>query len=144
MTSKMIPVVIWSIQEHSFTLPLPIQSLLRSWKLNFPLLHSRCLCFYLTTPTTTTQQCKYGIGCAKMTDFNWHLHKCSHDCAYCPGKIFLKNIEWKGRGNFFEVYYFNQNSNCNSFLTWTRRVNLSISTPIKSIFPRLAVFEWTP
>ena len=79
-----------------------------------------------------------------MTDFNWHLHKCSHDCAYCPGKIFLKNIERKGRVKFFEVYYFNQNSNCNSFLTWTRRVNLSISTPIKSIFPRLAVFEWTP
>ena len=47
MTSKIIPVTICSILEDSITLTLPTPSLLRSGKLNFPLIQSRCVSLFL-------------------------------------------------------------------------------------------------
>ena len=60
----MMPLTIWSILEDSFTLILPTPSLLRSGKLNFPLIHSRCVSLFLphrphyhllTAPTSPTR-----------------------------------------------------------------------------------------
>ena len=59
-----MPLTIWSILEDSFTLILPTPSLLRSGKLNFPLIHSRCVSLFLphrphyhllTAPTSPTR-----------------------------------------------------------------------------------------
>ena len=59
-----MPLTIWSILEDSLTLILPTPSLLRSGKLNFPLIHSRCVSLFLphrphyhllTAPTSPTR-----------------------------------------------------------------------------------------